>query len=656
MAAEIGHFALILAFVLALVQSAVPMVGAHRGDPALMAVGRAAATLQALMVTTAFAALAFAFVRADFSLAVVAANTHSTQPLVYRFAAVWGNHEGSMLLWVLILAIFGGAIAWFGDNLRGSFQARVLGVQGMIGAAFLAFLLFTSNPFARLSPAPLDGAELNPILQDPGLVIHPPLLYLGYVGFSVAFAFAVAALIEGRVDAAWARWVRPWILAAWTCLTCGIALGSFWAYYELGWGGWWFWDPVENASLMPWLMGTALLHSALVLERRGALVSWTILLGILTFSLSLIGTFLVRSGILTSVHSFAVDPRRGVFILAIIAGTTGGALVLFAWRAPAMKSGALFSGVSREAGLALNNLFLMAATAVVFLGTFYPVIMEAVSTDRISVGPPYYALTFVPIAIPLLILVVFGPMLMWKRDALTDLVKRLRNPLAATAVALAAALIVFGRANTLAAFGIALAVWLVVGSVAILARRWRLGGGFVRSVRTTPNATYGLVLAHAGLGILVAGIATMSALQSSKILMMQPGQTVAIGRSTVRLDGVRNGTGPNYVSLAASFDLHRDGRERTLISERRFYPASRSQTTEAAIDAQLLGNVYIAIGEPDRSGGIVVRLYDHPLVGWIWGGAVLMALGGCASLADRRFRLGVPRAAMAVPRGRLVAA
>ena len=645
MTAEIGHFALILALILALAQSTVPMIGAHRGDAALMAFGRSAATLQALFITTAFAALAFAFVRTDFSLGVVAANTHTSQPLIYRFAGTWGNHEGSMLLWVLILSLFGGAIAWFGDNLRASLQARVLAVQGMIGAAFLAFLLFTSNPFARLAPAAANGTELNPLLQDPGLVIHPPLLYLGYVGFSVAFAFSVAALIEGRVDAAWARWVRPWVLAAWVCLTLGIALGSFWAYYELGWGGWWFWDPVENASLMPWLMGTALLHSALVLERRGALVSWTILLGILTFSLSLIGTFLVRSGILTSVHAFAVDPKRGVFILAILIGFTGVALALFAWRAPAMKSGALFSSVSREAGLTLNNLFLMAATAVVFLGTFYPVIIDALNGDKISVGPPYYTVTFTPIVSVLLLLVAFGPMLTWKRDSLRAVLGRLRWPLLLAGTALIGAVLVFGFGNILAALGMALAVWLVAGAGAVLARRWR-GDSFARLVRTTPMATYGLVLAHAGLGVTVAGISAMSAWQSSKILVMQPGQSVALAGRTITLEALREVRGPNFIATRAQFDVRRGDTSRHLTSERRFYPVSRSQTTEAGIGSTVLGNVYLAIGEPEKTGGgIVVRMYDHPLVGWIWAGALLMAAGGCASLSDRRFRIGAARVA-----------
>ncbi|MBV8970766.1 MAG: heme lyase CcmF/NrfE family subunit [Sphingomonadaceae bacterium] len=643
MAAEIGHFALILALVLALFQATVPLYGAARGDLALMAAGRAAATLQAGFIVTAFAALAFAFVRLDFSLAVVAANTHSTQPLVYRFAGVWGNHEGSMLLWVLILGLFGAGVAWYGDNLRASFQARVLAVQGMIGAAFLAFLLFTSNPFARLSPVPADGAELNPLLQDPGLVIHPPLLYLGYVGFSVAFAFAAAALIEGRVDAAWARWVRPWVLAAWVCLTCGITLGSVWAYYTLGWGGWWFWDPVENASLMPWLLGTALLHSALVLERRGALIGWTILLAILTFSLSLIGTFLVRSGILTSVHSFAVDPKRGVFILAIIVGATGGALALFAARAPAMQSGALFGRVSRETGLVLNNLFLLALTSVVFLGTFYPVIMEAFSTDKISVGPPYYALTFAPLAVPLLVLVVFGPMLMWKRDSVSGVVRRLRAPLVTTGVALAAGLALAGG-KVAAAGGLALAVWLVMGAAAILVRRWS-GSDTLRKVRTTPMSVYGLALAHAGLGVLVAGVTAVTVWQTSKILVMQPGQTIAIGPAHLRLNGMREALGPNYVTLIASFTLDRQGL-RPLTSERRFYPASRTQTTQAGIASFLAGNSYVAVGELQGTG-IVVRAYDHPLVGWIWAGAVMMAAGGMASLADRRFRVGAARPAAA---------
>jgi cytochrome c-type biogenesis protein CcmF len=649
---EVGHFALILAFVLAIAQSTVPFVGASRADPALMAFGRAAALWQALFVAIAFAALAAIFVGLDLSYAVVAQHTHSTQPLIYRFAGTWGNHEGSMLLWVLILAIFGGAVAWFGDNLRETLQARVLGVQGLIGTAFLAFLLFTSNPFARLDPAALEGKELNPLLQDPGLALHPPLLYLGYVGFSVAFAFAVAALIEGRVDAAWARWVRPWVLAAWTSLTAGIALGSFWAYYELGWGGWWFWDPVENASFMPWLLGTALLHSALVLERRGALISWTILLGILTFSLSLVGTFLVRSGILTSVHAFAVDAARGVFILAMIVGFTGAALALFAWRAPAMKSGAMFAPVSREAGLTANNLFLMAATATVFLGTFYPVVVDALNGDKISVGPPFYAVTFVPIVLPLLLLVTVGPMLTWKSDKLPALWGRLRWPAIASLALFVGTVAVAGAGAALAAFGLGLGLWLVVGALAILARRARLGQASgdtaLRLLRNTPLAVYGMVLAHAGLGLTTAGISAMSAWESSKVLAMQPGETTTLGSMRVTLTEVRIVNGPNYQAEQALFLVRRGSSLFELSSERRFYPVSGSQTTEAGIKASISGNSYIAIGE--RSGaGVVVRLYRHPLVGWIWAGALLMALGGAVSLGDRRLRVGAPVRPRAIP-------
>jgi cytochrome c-type biogenesis protein CcmF len=551
-----------------------------------------------------------------------------------------------MLLWVLILAIFGAGIARFGENMRPSLQARVLAVQAMITVAFLAFSLFTSNPFARLSPAPLDGAELNPLLQDPGLVFHPPLLYLGYVGFSVTFSFAVAGLLEGRADAAWARWMRPWVLAAWVPLTLGIALGSFWAYYELGWGGWWFWDPVENASLMPWLLGTALLHSAIVTEKRQALAGWTILLAILAFSLSLIGTFLVRSGILTSVHAFAVDPERGVFILAMIIGSTGVALGLFAWRAPLLKSGALFSGISREAGLTLNNLFLMAITAVVFLGTFYPVIMEAVSTDKISVGPPYYNLVFVPLSVPLLILVTIGPMLAWKRDTLANLASKLKWPALATVAVWGLLWAVLGWQQATAAFGFALGFWLILGGVLVLVRRWMGPNGFSsRLLRTTPAAVIGMALAHAGLGVTVIGVTAMSGFATSKILVMRPGESVEVGSMQAKLDSIGEVQGPNYQAVQAKFTVRRGNRIDDLVSERRFYPVSRNQTTEAGIATGLLGNAYLAIGDEqsDAKGpGIVVRLYHHPLVGWIWFGGLMMALGGAASLADRRFRIGAP--------------
>lgn len=633
MTAEIGQFACLLALMLACLQSVVPMIGAARGDPALMAFGRTAAQLQGLLVLLAFAALARSFVIQDFSVALVAGHSNLTQPAIYRFAASWGNHEGSMLLWVLILALFGAGLATFGDGIRDALLARALAVQGMIGAAFMAFLVFTSNPFARLSPAPFDGTELNPLLQDPGLVLHPPLLYLGYVGFSVAFSFAAAALIEGRVDAAWARWVRPWILAAWVCLTAGICLGSFWAYYELGWGGWWFWDPVENASLMPWLMGTALLHSALVLERRGALISWTVLLSVLTFSLSMVGTFVVRSGVLTSVHAFAVDPERGVFILALLCVSTGAALALFAWRAPAMKSGALFGAVSREAGLTLNNLFLMAATAVVFLGTFYPIIMEAVNGDKISVGPPYYDIAFAPVMAVLLVLVTFGPLLQWKRDSVKSLFARVKwAAVAALGMALAA-IIVLGPKLMLAGLGFALAAWLVAGAGVVLARRWHV-------IRSTPMSVFGMILAHAGLGIACAGVTAMGSFAASKTLVMRVGETATIGPNRVTLNALGDVRGVNFTATRATFSARNGNSIRDLVSERRFFPNSRNQTTEAGIGGGLLGNVYAAIGEVSPSGGVTVRLYHHPLVGWIWGGVMLMALGGVASLSDRRFRLG----------------
>jgi cytochrome c-type biogenesis protein CcmF len=643
MLAEVGHFALILAFMVALAQAVLPMLGAVRGDGSLMAFGRTAALVQAVLIGIAFAMLMACFAQADFSVVLVANHSATDQPLAYRLSATWGNHEGSMLLWVLILALYGAGIAAFGDNLRASLQARVLSIQALVSVFFLAFSLFTSNPFERQWPAPVEGAELNPLLQDPGLVFHPPLLYLGYVGFSVTFSFAVAALLEGRADAAWARWVRPWVLAAWVPLTLGITLGSFWAYYELGWGGWWFWDPVENASFMPWLLGTALLHSAIVTEKRQALAGWTILLAILAFSLSLIGTFLVRSGILTSVHAFAVDPERGVFILGMIIGSTGLALFLFALRAPMLRSGALFAGVSREAGLTWNNLLLMAITAVVFLGTFYPVIMEAVSADKISVGPPYYNLVFVPLSVPLMLLVSIGPMLAWKRDSVAALAPKLKWLAICTLALFAGLVFSLGPAKAASAMGFALALWLIAGGGMVLLRRWRGQGGLnARLVRTTPPAVLGMALAHAGLGVLIAGISAMASLSAEQTLVMRPGQTVAVGPLALRFVSAGEVRGPNYIALQARFEASRSGgAARPLVTERRLYENSRNQTTEAGIHASVLGNSYVAIGEP-QGDGIVVRAYWHPLVGWIWFGGLMMALGGAASLADRRYRIGAP--------------
>ncbi|WP_315745493.1 heme lyase CcmF/NrfE family subunit [Bradyrhizobium sp. SZCCHNR1075] len=656
MTAEAGSFALILALLISLVQSVVPFVALRRQEPTIAAFIRQAALGQFLFIAIAFACLTSLFVHSDFSVQVVAANSHTLKPLLYKVSGVWGNHEGSMLLWVLILSLFGAAVALFGTNLPDGLQSKVLGVHGMIGLGFLSFVVWTSNPFTRLVDPPLEGNGLNPILQDPGLAIHPPFLYLGYVGFSMAFSFSVAALIEGKVDASWARWVRPWVLAAWCFLTIGITLGSAWAYYTLGWGGWWFWDPVENASFMPWLAGTALLHSALVVERRNALLSWTILLGILTFSLSLIGTFLVRSGVLTSVHAFAQDPARGAFILAMILVATGGALTLFAIRAPTLKHGALFGAVSRESGLVLNNVVLTTAAATVFLGTFYPLVVDMIGKDKISVGPPYYNMTFVPIMVPLLLAMTAGPVLRWKRDALVDALRRLKTAAGLAALVFLGVLVAtFGR-HFLVAFFLGVSAWLIVGSLMVLAHRIRLGTStpLARTLNlaaTTPLAVYGLVLAHAGMGVTVAGITGMTAWAGEKIEMLRPGQSLQLAGYDVRLRSVGKVPGPNYEAERGVFEITRNGKPFTqLFSERRFYPVRQQLTTAAGIRTNLLWNVYVTLGDPDDKGSWAVRFYYHPLMPLVWIGALMMACGGFVSLADRRFRVGAPRrAAQAIP-------
>jgi cytochrome c-type biogenesis protein CcmF len=643
MTAEIGQFALILALVLSAVQALAPLTGAWRTDPVLMAVGRSAALLQLLFVGIAFVCLAVCYVLNDFSVALVAQHSNLSQPLIYRIGATWGSHEGSMLLWVLILAIYGGAVAIFGGSLRDTLQARVLGVQGLVGAAFLGFLLFTSNPFTRLFPAPPDGAELNPVLQDPGLVFHPPVLYMGYVGLSMAFSFGVAALIEGRVDTGWARWVRPWVLTAWLFLTVGITMGSLWAYYTLGWGGWWFWDPVENASLMPWLLATALLHSSLVLERRGALVSWTILLAILAFSLSLVGTFLVRSGVLTSVHAFALDPLRGRYILGIIATMTGTSLALFAWRAPSLKSGSLFAPLSRELAVIINNYVLLVLGLVVFLGTFYPVFMDVLHGDKISVGPPFYRWAFVPIFLLLAVLVSFGPMLNWRRDEMRRLLARMRWPAASGGGVLVVAAIVLGVGHAVSVVALGIGVWLIGGAALIVARRWRLGelplSESLQLARATPLAVVGLVIAHAALGITTIGIASVSAWQTNKVLSMSPGQSVRIGGNTVTMEAVGTIMGPNFEANQARFEVVGPFGTRTLVSERRLFPASQTTTTEAGISWHVFGNIYISVADPNPDGGLTVRMWNHPFVDWIWAGGLMMAFGGAVSLADRSLRV-----------------
>ncbi len=648
MIAELGQFAIALALTMALVQAVLPMVGAHRGDAGLMATAGPAALGQALFLTVAFAALTRGFVTSDFSLLVVYQNSHSMKPMLYKVAGVWGNHEGSMLLWVLILAIFGSAVVIFGRNLPPGLKARALSVQAMISVAFLAFILFTSNPFARLDPAPLDGTDLNPLLQDPGLAFHPPMLYLGYVGFSMAFSFAIAALIEGRVDAAWARWVRPWTLAAWAFLTGGIALGSWWAYYELGWGGWWFWDPVENASFMPWLLGTALLHSALVVERRDTLKAWTILLAILTFSLSLLGTFLVRSGVLTSVHAFATDPERGLFILAILIATIGGSLILFAVRAPALRSGGLFSPVSRESSLVVNNLLLSIGCATVFIGTLYPLLIDAVTggTDKVSVGPPFFNATFVPLMVPMVLLMAVGPMLAWKRGEIRRAIKRLRVAMVASVAAIALTFAVQPDGPWLAPFAIGLAAWLFAGALTQWAERIKLFavplGDSLRRMAGLPRAAHGLTIAHVGVAILIAGI-TGAAWQIEAIQVQRPGESVTVGAYTVTLGRVEEGQGPNYSFERGQMQLSRGGREvAILLPERRVYPVTGMPTTEAAIRTTFLSDFYAVLGERDDSGAWITRYYHNPLVPWIWSGALLAMFGGFVSLSDRRHRVGAP--------------
>jgi cytochrome c-type biogenesis protein CcmF len=644
MIVEFGHFALVLALVIAFVQAVFPMWGAQTNDARLMGLARPAALAQLLCILIAFGALLQAYIVSDFSVAAVAHNSNSLQPLIYRMAGLWGNHEGSLLLWVTILAIYGAAVAAFGDNLPTRLQARVLSVQATIALGFLAFMLFTSNPFLRLYPAPPDGAELNPILQDPGLAFHPPTLYLGYVGLSMAFSFAVAALIEGRVDAAWARWVRPWTLAAWTCLTAGIGGGSWWAYHTLGWGGWWFWDPVENASFMPWLVATALLHSAIVVEKRDALKGWTILLAIFAFGLSLIGTFLVRSGVITSVHSFASDPTRGVFILGLLVFYIGGALALYAWRAPSLKPGGLFAPVSREGALLINNLLLVTAAATVFLGTLYPLFLDVMGGGSVSVGAPYYDATFVPLIVPLIALAALGPFLSWKRADLGAAIGRLKLALVA-AIACAALGWYWHRGGPLLApLGAALAGWMFIGAASEFAGRTRLfATGSIGRLRRLPRAAWGMTLAHAGMAIAILGMTASSAWKQEDIRLMRPGESATIAGYSYRLDSVGPAEGPNYSATRAQFTFSRDGQVVAVMTpEKRFYPDAQTNTTQAAIHISQLSDLYAVIGEPDGKGGWTVRVYHEPLVPLIWFGIVTMAVGGLVSLSDRRYRVGAP--------------
>ena len=647
---ELGHYALVLALALSLVQGVVPVIGARKRDAVLMRLANSTALMQFGFVALSFAALTICYVTSDFSVATVYENSHSMMPLVYKYTSVWGNHEGSMLLWVLILSLFGAAVAAFGANLPASLKALVLAVQSWIATAFYLFILLTSNPFLRLVPAPFEGRDLNPILQDMGLAVHPPLLYLGYVGFSIAFSFAIAALIEGRIDAAWARWVRPWTLAAWMCLTLGIAMGSYWAYYELGWGGFWFWDPVENASLMPWLAGTALLHSAVVMEKRNALKIWTILLAILTFSLSLVGTFLVRSGVLTSVHTFANDPARGVFILAILVLFIGGGLTLFAWRAPLLKQGGLFAPVSREGALIFNNLFLTTACLTVFVGTLYPLALEAVTGDKISVGAPFFNLTFAPLFIPLMFAMPFGPLLAWKRGDLPGVAQRLMAAFGVGIMAVAATFAAAGGKAVLAPFGIGLAAYVMAGSVVDLAERVGLFRVPLRTVGMRaaglPRSAWGTAVAHFGLAVSLTGIVCVSNWATERIVALKPAQTVELSGYELSFDGLVQHTGPNYREHAAKFTV-REGE--TIIGvmqpSKRNFASRGSTTTEAALMTRGFSQLYLSLGDTESDGSVAIRLYYKPMVLLIWLGAVVMMLGGALSLSDRRLRVGAPKPA-----------
>ena len=647
MIAELGHYALVVALLVALVQTTIPLFGAAKNDFALMRIAQPAAIVQFLAILIAFAALTHAYVTSDFSVINVAQNSHSLKPLLYKISGVWGNHEGSMVLWVLILSLFGFSVAVFGIHLPPTLKARVLSVQGSIGVAFLGFILLTSNPFLRLDPAPIDGRDLNPLLQDPGLAFHPPMLYLGYVGFSMAFSFAIAALIEGRVDPAWARWVRPWTLAAWTALTAGITLGSWWAYYELGWGGWWYWDPVENASFMPWLSGTALLHSAIVVEKRDALKSWTILLAILTFALSLMGTFLVRSGVLTSVHAFAVDPERGLYILGILVLFIGGALILFAIRAPSMKLGGLFQPISREGGLVMNNLLLSVATATVFIGTLYPLFLDATTGQKVSVGPPFFNATFVPVMIPLVLLMAIGPMLAWKRGDLPAAMSRLWFAVIFSLVISIGVWWNHSDEPLAPIIGFALASWLAGGTIKeysdrIGLFRGKLSDSLLRA-KGLSRATYGMTLAHLGLAIFICGAAADSAWRTEVVINAKENDQASIAGFDLSLKKVERLQGPNYSLERATIQIEKNGVHITeIFPERRFYPVQQMPTTEAAIHTTLWADIYVSLGEGTRNQGWTLRLWYNPLVSWIWSGCLIMVIGGLLSLSDRRLRIGAP--------------
>jgi cytochrome c-type biogenesis protein CcmF len=640
---ELGHFALTLALALSIAQAVLSLAGAATGRQALMATSRPIAVGQFVFVAGAFAALATCFVGNDFSVVNVATNSNSSLPTAYRFAASWGSHEGSLLLWSLMLAGWTLAVAIFSRHLPQRMVSRVLGVMALVSVGFLLFMLLTSNPFDRLVPPADDGRDLNPLLQDPGMVIHPPMLYMGYVGFSVAFAFAISALLEGRLDAAWARWSRPWTTAAWCFLTIGIALGSWWAYYELGWGGWWFWDPVENASFMPWLIGTALIHSLAVTEKRGVFRSWTVLLAIVAFSLSLVGTFLVRSGVITSVHAFATDPRRGVFILIFLVIVIGASLALFAWRAPRVGLGGGFAPVSRESMLLANNVLFTVAMAAVMLGTLYPLFLDAMNMGKISVGPPYFDAVFYPLMAPAVFLMAVGPVSSWKQTALPQLWVRLRWALAVAVVAALVVPFMMGRFSLLVASGLWLAFWVIAATFVQIRHRLVTSPqpSWIARARAQPLHWWGMSVAHLGVAVFIIGVTLVKGYETERDLRMVPGDKVTLGGHEFTFKGTRDQPGPNYAALIGNFEVRREGSStllRTMHPEKRIYHASGQTMTEADIDTGVLGDLYVSLGEPVGDGAWGVRVYRKPFVDWIWGGAFLMALGGFFALSDRRYR------------------
>ncbi|MFA5826353.1 MAG: heme lyase CcmF/NrfE family subunit [Gallionellaceae bacterium] len=623
------------------------MFGAARGNSVLMSVARPLAFGQFVFVSFAFACLLQAFISNDFSVLYVSQHSNSQLPIEYRIAALWGGHEGSLLLWTFLLTLWTIAVASFSKHLPEEMVARVIGVMGLISVGFLLFMLFTSNPFDRLFPAAMDGRDLNPLLQDPGLVIHPPMLYMGYVGFSVAFAFAISALLGGQLDATWARWSRPWTTVAWVFMTVGIALGSWWAYYELGWGGWWFWDPVENASFMPWLVGTALIHSLAVTEKRGAFKSWTVLLAIAAFSLSLLGTFLVRSGVLTSVHAFATDPKRGVFILSFLVVTIGASLLLFAWRAPKIGLGGKFDIISRESMLLTNNVLLSVASASVFLGTLYPLFMDALGFGKLSVGPPYFNTVFVPLMVPLIIMMGLGPIARWKQASMPDIWVRVRWAFGASLVIALLLPFVLGKWTPLIALGFMLAFWVISTGFLDLRKRMGKEGSLMQRLKSQSRSYYGMQLAHLGIAVFVIGVTMVKGYETERDVRMNVGDTVEAGGYTFRFDGITEQEGPNYHASRGHVIIKKNERiVGELFPEKRNYNASGMPMTEAAIEPGLLGDLYVSLGEPipDSDGAWAVRVYVKPFVDWIWAGCLLMALGGVFAISDRRYRIHAKKA------------